>query len=75
MDSADLTTYIQLLQQTIEQQKEMIVQQNAALVRQQEQTDGKKFELCKDLVGEFLRILGPRAGAVPTWPKDHDNQS
>ncbi|KAK9357110.1 hypothetical protein V1504DRAFT_442988 [Lipomyces starkeyi] len=31
--------YVQLLQQTIEQQKEMLAQQNAALARQQEQTD------------------------------------
>ncbi|KAK9337655.1 hypothetical protein V1521DRAFT_433135, partial [Lipomyces starkeyi] len=31
--------YVQLLQQTIEQQKEMLAQKNAALARQQEQTD------------------------------------
>ncbi|KAK9249621.1 hypothetical protein V1507DRAFT_410822 [Lipomyces tetrasporus] len=31
--------YVQLLQQTIEQQKEMLAQQSAALVRQQEQTE------------------------------------
>ncbi|KAK9233715.1 hypothetical protein V1525DRAFT_321762, partial [Lipomyces kononenkoae] len=31
--------YVKLLQQTIEQQKEMLAQQSAALIRQQEQTE------------------------------------
>ncbi|KAK9351840.1 hypothetical protein V1523DRAFT_452341 [Lipomyces doorenjongii] len=56
--------YVQLLQQTIEQQREMLAQQNAALARQQEQT-----ERLQAMLMEHVARQSARAGDRNPEPK------
>ncbi|KAK9311724.1 hypothetical protein V1524DRAFT_450149 [Lipomyces starkeyi] len=58
--------YVQLLQQTIEQQKEMLAQQNAALARQQEQTDRLQAMLMEHVTRQSAQA---RAGDGNPEPK------
>ncbi|KAK9264196.1 hypothetical protein V1519DRAFT_380780, partial [Lipomyces tetrasporus] len=66
-----MTSYLQLLQQTIEQQKEMIAQQNVALVRQQEQTEKLQAMFTENM----LQPMTQQAGEGNPEPKATEKET
>ncbi|KAK9482838.1 hypothetical protein V1527DRAFT_521795 [Lipomyces starkeyi] len=62
--------YVQLLQQTIEQQKEMLAQQNAALARQQEQTDRLQAMLMEHVTRQSAQVRAGDGNPEPNAQKE-----
>ncbi|KAK9327358.1 hypothetical protein V1520DRAFT_372107 [Lipomyces starkeyi] len=62
--------YVQLLQQTMEQQKEMLAQQNAALVRQQEQTDRLQAMLMEHVARQSAQAKAGDGNPEPKAQKE-----